>query len=66
MPKQALLNGTLEDANDFDGYNELELLKQALENNSWLISESRTERAGYNYIKIVNGDKELTLHVYLK
>lgn len=66
MPKQALLNGTLEDANDFDGYNELELLKQALENNSWLISESRTERAGYNFIKIVNGDKELTLHVYLK
>lgn len=66
MPKQALLNGTLEDANDFDGYNELELLKQALENNSWLISESRTERAGYNYIKIVNGDKELKLHVYLK
>ena len=66
MPKQALLNGTLEDANDFDGYNELELLKQALENNSWLISESRTERAGYNYIKIVNGDKELTLHVFLK
>lgn len=66
MPKQALLNGTLEDANDFDGYNELELLKQALENNSWLISESRTEKAGYNYIKIVNGDKELTLHVYLK
>ena len=66
MPKQALLNGTFEDANDFDGYNELELLKQALENNSWLISESRTERAGYNYIKIVNGDKELALHVYLK
>jgi hypothetical protein len=66
MPKQALLNGTLEDANDFDGYSELELLKEALENNSWLISESRTERAGYNYIKIVNGDKELTLHVYLK
>ena len=66
MPKQALLNGTLEDANDFDGYNELELLKQALENNSWLISESRTERAGYNYIKIVNGDKELSLHIYLK
>jgi hypothetical protein len=66
MPKQALLNGTHEDANDFDGYNELELLKQALENNSWLISESRTEKAGYNYIKIVNGDKELTLHVYLK
>lgn len=66
MPKQALLNGTLEEANDFDGYNELELLKQALETNSWLISESSTERAGYNYIKIVNGDKELTLHVYLK
>lgn len=66
MPKQALLNGTLVDADDFDGYNELELLAQALENNSWLISESRTERAGYNHIKIVNGDKELTLHVYLK
>jgi hypothetical protein len=66
MPKQALLNATLEDANDFDGYSELELLKNALESNSWLITEIRTERAGYNYIKIANGDKELTLHVYLK
>ena len=66
MPKQALLNGTLEDANDFDGYSELNLLRQALETNSWIISEIVTERAGYNYIKIANGDKELTLHVYLK
>jgi len=66
MPKQALLDSTLEDANDFDGYNELDLLKQALEKNSWSISELRTEKAGYNFIKIVNGDKQLSLHVYVK
>ena len=40
MPKQALLNGTLEDANDFDSYSELELLKKSLVNNYWLITES--------------------------
>jgi hypothetical protein len=66
MPKQALLNGTLEDANDFDGYNELDLLKQALGKNSWTISEIKTEKAGYNFIKINSGEKELKLHVYLK
>jgi len=66
MPKQALLNGTLEDADDFDGYSELDLLKQALEKNSWTISEIKTEKAGYNFIKIRAGEKELKLHVYLK
>lgn len=66
MPKQALLNGTLEDANDFDGYNELDLIRETLEKNSWTISEIRTERAGYNFIRIANGDKELSLHIYLK
>lgn len=66
MPKQALLNGTLEDANDFDGFSELELLKQALEKYFWTISEIRTERAGYNFIEIVNGKKQLSLHIYLK
>lgn len=66
MPKQALLNGTIEDANDFDGFNELDLLKLALEKNSWTISEIRTERAGYNFIKISSDVKELSLHIYLK
>ncbi len=66
MPKQALLNGTLDDAADFKGFNELELLNQALIKNSWAIIEARTERAGYNVIKISNGNKELTLHIYLK
>ena len=66
MPKQALLNGTLEDAIDFDGYKELELLKESLEKNSWTITDLKTEKAGYNFIKITNGDKEIFLHVYLK
>lgn len=66
MPKQALLNGTLEDAIDFDGYKELDLLKESLEKNSWIIADLKTEKAGYNFIKIVNGDKEISLHVYLK
>lgn len=66
MPKQALLNGTLEDAIDFDGYKELDLLKESLEKNSWTIADLKTEKAGYNFIKITNGDKEILLHVYLK
>lgn len=66
MSKQALLDGTLEEGDDFDQYQEADLLKNALALNSWTIKEFIPDKGGYVFVKIANGANELSLHVYLK
>lgn len=66
MPKQALLNGQLEDGPDFDGFDELSVLRGALSKDGWSIDRINTQTTGYNYIEISNGPVRFKLHIYLK
>lgn len=66
MPYQPQLNGTLINAPDFSGYNELAELQTALKNNGWLITVHNVDRDGYNYFEVTNNVEIFRLHVYLK
>lgn len=66
MPNQANLNGTIELGDDFSGYNEVQLFKEALQLKNWMIQEENSQSSGYHFFKINNGDITLNVHVYLK
>lgn len=67
MPKQALLNGEVEDGVDFTNYEPIDLLTDAISKNGWEISRHDPGLDGYHYMEIgYPGSEIIKLHAYVK